>query len=243
MWDSQNITQSPSLLILVLGLLPVLLPACLSGRKFLKSEFNKFQTILFIWIITSLLLTCIPFNLQRRFLTAIYIPVVINAVVYIAGLKKNIRVKNLIFFGLLFLSLISNAIILMMQLNAAENKDPRLYLKLSEANAMLWLEKNSSSEEVVLAPESIGLFIPGWTGQRVVYGHPFESVNGALQQKNISDFYSGKINAQNLRDYLNKNQVFYIWFEKEDSHLWLENLKELFTQVYERDGIILYKVE
>ena len=46
-----------------------------------------------------------------------------------------------------------------------------------EAAAMDWLHEHTPRDAVVLAAPEMGLFIPAWAGRRVVYGHPFETVN------------------------------------------------------------------
>ena len=47
----------------------------------------------------------------------------------------------------------------------------------------------------------LGGFIPAFAGQRVVYGHPYETINAKVREQQVKDFYAGTIDrAQVLRD-------------------------------------------
>jgi uncharacterized membrane protein len=43
---------------------------------------------------------------------------------------------------------------------------------------------------VVLASPETGLFIPAWAGRRVVYGHPFETVNAERTKARVEAFFA-----------------------------------------------------
>jgi hypothetical protein len=53
------------------------------------------------------------------------------------------------------------------------------------------LEANASPDEVVLASPGYSLYLPGQTGMRVVYAHPFETVRAEEREAAVYAFYAG----------------------------------------------------
>jgi hypothetical protein len=53
----------------------------------------------------------------------------------------------------------------------------------------------------VLAPPRVSLWIPAYAYQRVVYGHPFETLDAAAKLKAVNDWYTGKNCGELLREY------------------------------------------
>ena len=56
----------------------------------------------------------------------------------------------------------------------------------------------------------MGIFVPAWTGQRVVYGHPFETVNADQRQKSVEAYWSGDMSAADQNAFLRQNRVRYL---------------------------------
>ena len=53
---------------------------------------------------------------------------------------------------------------------------------------MDWLNENTDPDVLILADEEVGLLIPSITGRRVLYGHPFETVNAENERKYLREF-------------------------------------------------------
>ena len=77
----------------------------------------------------------------------------------------------------LLLSLPTNLLILLAARHGVVTRDPQIYLSRDEAQALDWLEANTPETALVLASPDMGMFIPAHTGRRVIYGHPFETVD------------------------------------------------------------------
>jgi hypothetical protein len=45
----------------------------------------------------------------------------------------------------------------------------------------------------VLASPRLGLFVPGQTGARSYYGHPFETIEAEQKRANVEAFYRGEV--------------------------------------------------
>ena len=57
-------------------------------------------------------------------------------------------------------------------------------------------------ESVVIAAPETGLFLPGWAGVRVLYGHPFETLDAENMKATVEQFLSGSVHrADVIRGY------------------------------------------
>jgi hypothetical protein len=61
----------------------------------------------------------------------------------------------------------------------------------------------------------MGLFVPAWAGQPVVYGHPFETVNAKERNAQIEAYWSGKMGVKEREAFLQDNNVRYVLAEPE----------------------------
>ena len=77
-------------------------------------------------------------------------------------------------------------------LAAVQRRDPAIFLTQPEAAALDWLAGHAPRGAVVAASPQMGLFIPARSDARVIYGHPFETVNAATQKAAVEAFFAGK---------------------------------------------------
>jgi len=116
-----------------------------------------------------------------------------------------------------------------------------IYLSTNEAAALSWLQQNAPTEAVVLASPEMGGFIPAFSGQRVVYGHPFETVNAKVREQQVKDFFAGTIDrAQVLRD----NAVTYIVVGPRERKLGAIDVSVLSVEeVFTAGDVVVYRVK
>ena len=81
-------------------------------------------------------------------------------------------------------------IVLVALFTAPSQADPKVYLTHDEAAALRWLETQVTPADVVLADPRLGLFVPGWTGARTVYGHPLETIAATVKRAEVESFYT-----------------------------------------------------
>lgn len=67
---------------------------------------------------------------------------------------------------------------------------PGVFLARDYALAFAWLTTQRRDADVVLAAPSVSLWLPAWTGQRVVYGFPDETLNPAAKRAAVLDWFS-----------------------------------------------------
>jgi hypothetical protein len=67
--------------------------------------------------------------------------------------------------------------------------------------AIRWLQDEAVHGEVVLAPPKPSLWIPAYSYQRVVYGHPFETLNAREKLAEVEAWYRGENCVEVVRKY------------------------------------------
>lgn len=68
----------------------------------------------------------------------------------------------------------------------------RLIVERGYWEAMNWLEDNGKPDDVVLASPNVSLWIPAWSSKRVVYGHPWETLNAEIKLAQVRAWYAGE---------------------------------------------------
>ena len=186
LWNAQNITESPGWADLIISLSPCLILAGLGAIRAWQGE--KGRTVV-IWAAASLALVLIPWNLQRRFLTGIYVPLACLAVYGLMELEQKGRLAFRFGVTLLIILVIpTNIVVLASGIQAAARQDSKIFLEKDIYNGLTWINENVASDALILTDEDLGLYIPSVTGRRVIYGHPFETVNADLEKKFLIDF-------------------------------------------------------
>ena len=235
-WSAQNQTPSPPLIDYVLGYGLLLIFAFFGARQAWWRK-TDWDVLLLVWVLVTVLLLYAPFPLQRRFSLGLHVPIGILAAI---GLTELVRAKwpRRTLIGVMVLTSIFIELALF---GGAAAHDPRIYLSTNEAAALSWLEANASRDAVVLASPEMGGFIPAFSGQRVVYGHPFETVNAKVREQQVKDFFAGTIDrAQVLRD----NAVAYIVVGPRERKLGAIDVSVLSVEeVFTAGDVVVYRVK
>jgi len=183
-WNAQNITKSPGILDLLISFSPML-PIAIYGiwRCWKKSKpFSHEHSIFIIWLLVSLVLVIIPFPLQRRFLLGFHIPCVILGVI---GLRELLTEKkfNIATPVLILIMIPTNLLLLSGAIYAGFTQEPALYISINERLAMDWINRNTPEGSVIFSSPEMGVFIPAYTGRKVVYGHLFETIDAESKKE------------------------------------------------------------
>jgi hypothetical protein len=197
-WNEQNQTPSGSPLNYVFGfgvLWLVAAPGIIRAARRFEQDGDR---LMLVWLVTNLLLLYAPFNLQRRLVIAMIIPLGYFCVRAMEDywLQRMHPRRRMLWIILLFVvCLPSNALALILPVSSALNPrvglESGVLLTADDSQALDWLQENITSTSVVMALPKLSLWIPAKTSARVVYGHPFETVYAADKLKKVRDFYSG----------------------------------------------------
>ena len=239
-WSDQNYCTSPSPLNMLLSFgAPAALAAAgavhlwrrgrsAGPRRWAGSEETAVPVI---WFLAVPVLMYVPTSVQRRLLEGWHIPLSILAAIalvrwVVPWLKRRLRWKgkpvlrhNSLLNGLLVLSTPSSMLISLVGIVLALQATRPLYLRSTEVAALDWLRQNAAASEVVLTGLEMGNIIPGQTGNRVVIGHPSETIHYDQKGREIISFFSSGESEAGRLDLLARYNVRYLWFGQEERAL------------------------
>jgi hypothetical protein len=211
-WSAQNVTSSPPVwdwalsygLVLVLAVLGIVSTA----RRGSDGDW-----LLWGWVLVTLVGMYAPLPLQRRLGLGLGIPLgLLAGIGWWRSVRPWIGVRKQKFLqslAVVFCSL-TPVFLALIALLAALSGEPWFYLSSGEWAALEWLHDEGKSDAVVLCSPRMGLFVPAWAGQRVVYGHPFETVDAEEREAQVEAYWAGEMSATEQDLFLKENRVGYV---------------------------------
>ncbi|MBN1954970.1 MAG: hypothetical protein JW900_07950 [Anaerolineae bacterium] len=191
-WSAQNQTPSPPLWDWLLGW-GLVGPLALAGTIGAFRRRKDADGLLLGWLLATVVGLALPIDLARRLSLGLGI-----ALGSLAGLgwehlarRWRGRLRSLSTVLLVALAALTPLFLLLLGVGAAVGEYPLLYLSDGEWEAMAWLRDHVPHHAVVLCAPETGMFIPAWAGQRVVYGHPFETVDAARRETQVKQYWAG----------------------------------------------------
>jgi hypothetical protein len=131
--------------------------------------------------------------------------------------------------------------VLVIALAGALSHHPALYLGDDEREGLAWLAENAAPDALVLAGPETGLYIPAWAGQRVWYGHRFETVDAGRRRAQVEAFY--RDGDRGLLLQLPPLRANYVWYgprERALNETWQPD--PAWQPVFERGAVSIYAV-
>jgi hypothetical protein len=186
-WSAQNQNLSPPPWEYALGYGFVLLLAVWGGYQALRRRRGP-DLFLLTWALSTVLLLYVPFSLQRRFVMGLIIPLGGLAAIGWYALPGRQLLRAGIAWGVVGLS---HLLLVGMSTVVALTQHPLpCYLGRDEHVAMRWLGDHAPQDALVAAAPQTGLFIPAWAGQRVFYGHPYETAQAEQRKADVRAFFA-----------------------------------------------------
>lgn len=240
-WSAQNLT--PSLppwnyalgygLVLVLALGGIAVAARCRQPLFLLS-----------WVGSAAVLLYVPFALQRRFITGLHVPLALLAALAVEQLlwpRVRPRRRGTVTAALVAFTALTNLFVPLVAVAGVARGQPPLVMSRGEAAACAWLHQHTAWTDTVLAPAQVGQFIPAWAGNRVVYGHPFETIEAETKLAQVTRFYSAAATPAERRALLDRYGVRYLVVTAPESGLDATALG--LSPAWMGEGVIVYRVE
>jgi hypothetical protein len=211
-WMAQN--QTPSLApweyILGYGLIVLL---ALGGVVTTLRRRTTTDLFLLSWVVSVLILLYAPLSLQRRLITGLHVPLSVLAAL---GLEQMIwprfsRHRQATITALIigFTALTNVFVPLVTVTGVAQGRHP-LVIDQETASASSWLRNNTQWTDTVLAPPESGQFVAALAGNRVVYGHPFETIEAETKKAAADQFFGPDATASERRALLDNYGVRYV---------------------------------
>lgn len=220
-WNRQNVTLAPALpggvLIFLTGFgLPLLLAVPGIWRALRRFELDG-DRLMLLWLAAMLVAIFVPTNIQRRFAVGMIIPVAYFATRAIEDfwLSYVSRRRRVIVFTLILAIVpISHLFVLfapVLLYSASPQQVTGIMLDRDYIGAFYWLREASAPENVILASPEVGIWIPGYTGDRVVYAHDFETLEAATKEAELTAWYQAE-QSEICGDLIARYNVRYILF-------------------------------
>jgi hypothetical protein len=241
-WNAQNLTPSPPIWDFILSFSPILLLAIYGVWVAWQSRQGTGMRLLILWFILGFVLVYFPFTLQRRFMLGFYIPAACLGVIGLQRIAKDYA-KKWVWPLTFFLSILTNVLLVLAGVFGVQTHAPSIYLEKPESQALAWISTNTPPGSIILASPDMGLFIPADTGRRVLYGHPFETVNAAQEKAQVQTFYKDGLSLPDQEKFITDNQVGYIFWGPREQALGTPTILAGLKPAYQIGNVFIYKAD
>jgi hypothetical protein len=238
-WSAQNVTPSPPAWDYILSYSPVLILAILGLWRAVR-RWTVGDRLSVAWIAAIATLLYAPVPLQRRLVMGLHLPLCFLAAKGLRWLtERRLTRRGIMTSVTVGLSTLTNLFLLLGSLIAVRRGDPRLFLYHDEIPALTWLRDHAPVEAVVLAAPETGLLIPAWAGQRVIYGHPFETIRAGERKSLVRDFFASPTGSEEL---LSSFTVDYVFFGPREQAMgdWVESAG--WQVAYQSDMVTIFEL-
>jgi hypothetical protein len=197
------------------------------------------DAMLILWLGLCGLALYAPFPLQRRLSLGLWMPVALLATGSLRSViwpRLAARPRPLVAAGLALAVLPSNFLVYGATLGAIAARDPAIFLTRGEAAELDWLKANAGTAIVAAAPD-MSLFVPARTDARVVYGHPFETVDAEARRRAVEDFYAG---VSPKGTFVAAYDVQYVLYGPRERALGRGGEPPAWPKAFDQEGVVIY---
>lgn len=247
-WSAQNITTAPRVVDFILGYGVIGLLAIVGITRIIrqnKADSTPGEWLVVLWVITAVALVYFPFALQRRLIHGLHVPLCLLAAI---GLKRSLAHS---WFQLSYRRLIPVAVVALgilgtltvwglpllglMQSPEHSYITALLFVRQEERVAFEWLRMHATPENVILASPRLSMMLPGQTGARVFYGHPFETLDAKNKEAQVRTFYGGELDSVSP-------QPDFIIYGPSEKTLGQPEISPTYSPVFSTGELTIYKV-
>lgn len=244
-WNAQNLTPSPPFWELAISLSPALFLGLFGIWNFLKTKSLKDSNqvaSLVIWVLVGLVFIYLPVGLQRQFMMGLYIPVVGLSAIGMEKLSGEFPRRYVTLATCFFiLAIPTNLIILLAAQGGIQSRDPNIYLTRDEMDVLTWITENVDGDAMILSGPEMGLYIPAYTGRRVIYGHPFETISAEEAEHLVLDFYGDGYSKEQVNDFILDYEVEYVLLGPREQDLGDFQVPPYWNIKFYKNDIVVYK--
>jgi len=229
--------RSPPFWDIFISFSPVLLFAVWGWYQ---SKFDKGDgkiRFLRLWGLMGIILIFLPLVLQRRLIVGYYLPLSGLAAMGLGRIRLGRIGRQRINMVVLTMSIITNGLLMTMGIYSINSHSYSIFLYETEMEAINWIKNNTSSGAAILSSPEIGLVIPGFTGRKVIYGHPFETINANLEKENVTRWYNGSMNTAQAGQFILEKGIDYIYFGPREKILGEGRFSNKYTLVYSNGDV------
>ncbi len=246
-WGAQNLILSPHPFHYLAAYGILLLLALVALRGAWRDRRPLWFAVVWVGIVP--LLVYLPFNLQRRLVEGVQVPLSMLAAL---GLVKFVqrwradrafRPKLMIVFTLIVLSLTNLMLVAGNSLVLRDRPSP-IYREVFELVALDWLGERVGFDDVVLTAYETGNYLPARAKARVFLGHGPETLRVNEKQALTARFFDARTDDDWRRDLLAAYGIDYVFWgpaERQLGHFDPHSAPYL-RSVYEANGYAVFDV-
>lgn len=248
-WISQrgNITPSIIMLMLSLGLTFVIaIPGLVRAIRRLEPDGDR---LMILWLLSMVVTFYLPLQLNQYLLLGLMIPVAYFATRSIEDFwfKSIRRIHRSKVYLLVFpILIISNLVWLFLPVYpaiAGWQGINSTILQNEYGDALRWLQQSELESGSILAAPDVSLWIPAWTGEHVVYGHPNETFNADETLSDVIAWYQlSDATANECQAFLNEYQVAYVVYGVREQRIGVGACTQNLIQLESFESLIIYAV-
>jgi hypothetical protein len=254
-WGQQNIILSPEPwhygLAYGLLALPALYGGWLMGSRsfsgaYLAADWVK-SLVLISWCLVFPLLVYLPFNLQRRLVVGVQVPLAILATYGLFELtRKYVRadIQQLTRAGILVLLALTNIFLLFGSTVTLTARTPPIFLPSSQVTAMGWLASRAYGE-VVLAVYETSNALPAYAYVRAFTGHGPETIHSDERRAQAQTFFKAATPDTWRRELLQQFNISYVYYgpNEQASGDFAPESTGYLRKVYRNSEVIIFRVD
>jgi hypothetical protein len=196
------------------------------------------------WVGVVPVLIYLPFNLQRRLVEGVQVPLSLLAAWGILNFKW-IETRRRTFVGMLLVGLsLTNVTLVAGNCLALQRKPSPIYRDVGEIAAMNWLNGRIEPGDVVLSAYETGNYLPARVHARTFVGHGPESVHAEEKKILAARFFDAATNDAWRQELLGQYGVDYVFWGPVERALGAFNPMEAeyLTPTYRENGYALFEV-
>jgi len=197
------------------------------------------------WVGVVPVLVYLPFNLQRRLVEGVQLPLSLLAALGVSSFRlQGSRLRVVVTVLLVGLSL-TNVLLVAGNCLALRGQPAPIYRDAGEVAALDWLSERVESDDVVLAAYETGNYLPARVGARTFVGHGPESVRADEKKALVALFFAEATDDVWRCDLLSEYGVDWVLWGPAEQGLGTFDLRaaSYLRRVYEAGGYILFEVE
>jgi hypothetical protein len=212
-WAQQLRMPSPHPLHYFLGFVLLLVPA--GAGAILAIQQSEEKWLLPIgWALVVPLLVYFPFNLQRRMIVLIQVPLALLAA---RGLmvwleKHAVKWKHLSIVAYVVVVSFSNLLLILGNLALVARQETPIYRPGDEIAALRCLDAHATQGDTVFSSFKVGNVIPAQTDLRVFAGHSIETLTGDEKQNTIRQFFAASVDDDWRRTLMAEFDLEYVFW-------------------------------
>jgi len=241
-WAAQNQILSPHPLHYLAAYGIPLSLAALAVRDAWRRE--RWGWLALAWVGAVPVLVYLPFNLQRRLVEGVQVPLSLLASLGILSFRwRGMRLRLLL--GVLLVGLpLTNVMLVAGNCMSLRGEPAPIYRDIGEVAALDWLNEQAESDDVVLAAYETGNYLPTRVQARAFVGHGPESVRADEKKALVARFFDARTDDAWRRRLLAQYGVDYVFWGPAEQDLGGFNPGEAayLDSVYQSGAYALFEV-